>query len=184
MNFTADTPTTTMTIYGLTFSIPQPFKEGDPLKANEAEAMNQLLIENCRNNFNSTIVDLVKERGLQVNNSPEDAANLDEEDKQKLQADFTQYVGLYEFGVRKGGQRFADPVVREAREIGKSKIRPALLKAGVKAGDIDTNVMNTHLDKYWPVHGEKWMAQARQIIALREAAAAESLEISPDEVAA
>jgi hypothetical protein len=146
--------------------------------------MNQLLIENCRNNFNSTIYDLVKERGLQVNNEPADSANLPEEDKQKLQADFTQYVAEYEFGQRKGGQRFADPVVREARDIGKSKIRPALLKAGVKAGDITSEVMNTHLDKYWPVHGEKWMAQARQIIALREAAAAESLEITPAEVAA
>lgn len=177
MQFTAETPTTTTTVYGLTFSIPQPFVEGQPLKANEADSMNQLLIENCRNNFASTISDLISERGLKVNDSPEDARNLSDEDKQKLQADFTQYVTEYEFGVRKGGQRFADPVIREARELAKSKIRPALLKAGVKAGDITSEVMNAQIDKYWAQHGEKWMAQARQIIALREAAASESLEV-------
>ena len=151
-----------------------------PLKANEADSMNQLLIENCRNNFNSTVKELVEERGLAVNNSAEDASKLPEEDKQKLQADFTQYVALYEFGERKGGQRFADPVVREARELGKSKIRPALIKAGVKATEITADVMNSQLEKYWPLHGEKWMVQARQIIALREQAAADSLEITGD----
>lgn len=178
MQFTAETPTTTCTVSGMTFSIPQPFKEGDILKANEADSMNQLLIENCRNNFATTVTELVTERSV----SGPDA--LPEEDKQKLQADFTQYVSEYEFGVRKGGQRFADPIIREAREIGKSKIRPALIKAGVKASDITADVMNAQLDKYWPIHGEKWMTQARQIIALREQAAAESLEITGDVVAA
>jgi hypothetical protein len=177
MLFDSNTPTTNCTVQGLTFIIAQPFVENQPLKANEADSMNQLLIENCRNNFASTVDEMVKERNVT------DASMLSEDDKAKLQQDFTQYVAEYEFGVRRGGQRIADPVVREAREIGKSKIRPALIKAGVKAADITAEVMNAQLDKYWPQHGEKWMAQARQIIALRTAAAEESLEVDASGIA-
>jgi len=176
MQFDSETPTTNCTVQGLTFIIPQPFKEGHVLLPFEADAMNQLLIENSRNNFASTVAALVEKQGVT------DSSFLSDEDKAQLQSEFTEYVREYKFGERKGGQRFADPVVREAREIGKSKIRPALIKAGVKAGDITAEVMNAQLDKYWPMHGEKWMAQARQIIALREQAAEDSLELDASEV--
>jgi hypothetical protein len=174
MQFTSETPTTSCTVQGLTFIIPQPFTEAYPLKPFEADAMNQLLIENCRNNFASTVQDMLDEKGVT------DASLLNDEDKQKLQSEFTAYVTEYEFGLRRGGQRITDPVEREAREIAKSKIKPALLKNGVKATDITAEVMNAQITKYWPQHGEKWLAQARAIIALREQAAAESLEITGD----
>lgn len=109
-----------ITIAGKVFSAPLRYEEGHELSAGEASALNQTYHENLRNNFAKRVKDAI-EKG---------SYNQDE-----LQTEFDVYAHDYQFGVRTGGGGGAprDPVMAEAINIAKGKIREALKKKGQKA---------------------------------------------------
>src|SRR5215207_2984116 len=107
MQIPENSPTTSVTIAGNQFIIPAPFTEGYALNTNEAQALNQLLRENVRNN-------LAPREGL-------------------TQEAVDEYVATYEFGTRRGGgagRESLTPVQKRARAIAKDKITAALAARG------------------------------------------------------
>lgn len=124
-----DTPARdSITIQGETFTVPQPYAEGHVLKANEAGALNQVFAENLRNNFASKV---------------KAAKEANTFDLETLQSELDSYAEEYEFGVRTGGGRTGDPVMAEAMEIMRDKVRKAIKKSGgnlkdFKPADIST----------------------------------------------
>lgn len=117
---TSETPRTTITIAGESFSVPQPYAEGHVLNANEASALNQTYAENVRNNQASK----VKEH--------KEAGTFDAE---VFQGSIDDYCDGYEFGVRTGGGRSGDPVRQEAMNIMRDQVRQAIVKQGKKLAD-------------------------------------------------
>lgn len=115
MDIPKNAPRSEITVQGVPLSVPAPFQEGHKVTANEAQALNQLLSENVRNNFANT-VKKAKEAG--------------DADPQKLQPQLDEYVQGYEFGARGGGGQRLDPVEREARGIASEAVRTALRGKG------------------------------------------------------
>lgn len=160
MQFDSNTPRRKVTIQETSFEVPTPFTEGYTLSENEASALNQLLIENVRNNF---------------------AAKIKKAEEAKTaiptQAELDAYVEGYEFGERSGGGRTSDPVEREAMEIAREKVRQALQKKGHKIADVKaatiTQLAQDALEKYPSIR-----EQAKAVVAARQAAGAEELDIA------
>lgn len=109
-----------ITIQGHTFVVPTPFTEGHKCSKAEAEALNQLLKENLRNNFASKLRKAKEDHGEAI---PEDKLIM-------LKSSFQKYADDYTFQGRKVGVP-RDPVTAEATKIAKDKVREALAKRGV-----------------------------------------------------
>lgn len=137
MQFDRKTERKAITIQGLSLNAIAPFKEGHVVTANEAAVLNQTLAENLRNNFASTVSDLVEAAGG-------DHSKVDVNDLQKA---FDQYIKNYEFGVRKGGGFTGDPVAKEARSIAKETAKALLKKKGHKLADVPAEQMDALIEK-------------------------------------
>lgn len=149
-----------ITIAGEVFSAPVRYEEGHELTAGEASALNQTFHENLRNNFAKKVKD-AKESG---------SFDLD-----ALQAEFDKYAEEYQFGVRTGGGGAPrDPVMAEAMNIAKQKVRTALKLKGVKVSDVQasaiTEAAKAVLSKYPEI-----IELAKQRVAEAQAAAADDL---------
>lgn len=158
-----DTPQSNITIQGLLFSAPAPYAAGHTITEGEAHALNQVLAENLRNNFASTVkkaVEASKEEG----GAPVDKAELD--------AAFAEYVGKYEFGVRQAGTSSVavDPVEREALKLAKAVVRNAIKAAGRKVSDYAAEDITTLAGKILEKKPEIYDT-ARENIARSQAAA-------------
>ncbi len=125
MEFSADTPKAEVTIQDNAFKIPQPFLEGHKCTGNEAAALNQILVENTRNNF-------AKRVKTAVENGTMDAG--------AMQKELDAYLTSYEFGIRRGGGP-SDPVGKEANSLAKQIIQNALRKKGFKLADVTSDRM-------------------------------------------
>lgn len=162
MKLNADTPTTPLTIQGMSFDAPQPYKAGAyELSEGEASALNQTLAENLRNNF-AVKIQAKKDEYRETNKLPEDAevAN-DQLDKEELDGLFATYAADYEFGIRRGGGRGrapADPVEREAYNIALSRLKDKLKSSGIAVSSVPTEQMDefvkTLLTKYPEIREE------------------------------
>lgn len=166
MQIAANSPKASVTIQGLTFDLPSPFAEGHPLKANEADVLNQTFHENVRNNFAS-----------KVNSAKETAEKAGSAvDVASLQAQLVTYLVEYEFGARRGGGRTADPVEREAIDIATTAVRDALKKKGIVLKTVSAEQMdkfvNDALTKY-PAIRQKAAAAVKA-----RAQATQSLDLS------
>ena len=138
-------PTTQITVQGLTFEAPQPYKAGvRELTEGEASALNQTLAENLRNNFAPHVKKAVEEF-RKANGLAEDAdIGVDQLDHDSLSEAFDKYADEYEFGIRRvgGGVRApANPVEREAVRIATGKVREALKKKGLKLDSVSKEKM-------------------------------------------
>lgn len=112
MQFTDQTPRVEFTCQGSTFTIPQPYVPGPrELTEGEASTLNQIFVENVRNNF----------AGKQKARAEKNEALLG-------QSDLDAYMAEYEFGVRKAGSGEArlTPVEREARRIARDRVTARL----------------------------------------------------------
>lgn len=117
MNITEETPRVEIVIQGATFSVPTPYAEGHTLTANEANALNQVLTENLRNNFANKV-----KAALETVDGAVDNLNMDE-----LQAALDAYSKDYEFGVRKIGARSGTTALeKEAMSIARRIIKKKL----------------------------------------------------------
>jgi len=137
--------TTQITVQGLTFDAPQPYKSGPvTLTEGEASALNQTLAENLRNNFAPQVKKAIEEY-KKANSVAEDVeVGVDQLDHEALIEAFDKYADEYEFGIRRagGGTRTpADPIGREAHRIASTKVREALKKKGLKLDSVSKEKM-------------------------------------------
>lgn len=123
MQFSPDTPVVEITIQGVKFNVPQPYRGGKPLSKNEAVALNQALVDNVRQNF---------------------AARMKYAKKKEQpipgQDEFNAYLSEYEFGVkpaRRGTKAPVDPVQKEAERLAWEMLKPAIAAAGHEVKGID-----------------------------------------------
>lgn len=156
MKYNEETPRHEVTIQGVTVKVPAPYTKGHKLNENEAGALNQVLAENVRNNLASKFKESKDENGNLTATVAE------------LQAMVDEYVEGYEFGVRTGGGRTADPVEREARAITESKVKAAYeAKTGNKWTDVEAaqrrEMVSQALEKHPQIR-----EQARAIVAARQ----------------
>lgn len=162
MQFNDETPRSEQTIQGSIFSIPTPFVAGHVCTENEAGALNQLLIENTRNNFAAKI-----KKAAEAGKPAPGQSELD------------AYLEGYEFGERSGGGgRISDPVAKEAMEIARNKVKEALAKKGHKVSDIPAKKITELAQGVLAKYKEEIMQTARTIVASRQDIGAEELEIN------
>lgn len=122
------------TVAGMTLLMPQPFAEGYALLANEANAMNQLLTENLRNNIAGKMKAAEKEGKAWS--------------ETEAQAQLDTYAATYQFGARVGGIRSVDPVLRIMEQLAEGKVRELLKTKGIKLNTVDSDKMNSLIDQY------------------------------------
>lgn len=140
------------TIQGKQFTIPKRYAAGHTLGENEAAALNQLLVENVRNNFAQKI-----------------KAAQDAKEPEPGQTELDAYVAGYTFGVRSVGVRTTDPVLREAQNLAEAAIKKALLEKGV----VLKTVSDEKMDALIAAAIEKqpsFMEQAKVIVGARQSA--------------
>lgn len=148
VEFSNETARKQIVIKKVEYSIAQPFAEGHVCTANEANALNQLLVENCRNNFSSRIKD----------DAPAPA-----------QEDFDNYVAAYQFGVRSVST--SDPIEKEMRKIVENKLKAMLERAGKSKSSLTAeeykNAVDAALEKnrevLYPIAKEIVMRQTADI---------------------
>lgn len=142
MQFNTDTPMSEVTIQDNSFKVPQPFHEGHVCSGNESAALNQILIENTRNNF-------AKRVKVAIENGTFNGESMQDE--------LDKYLAGYEFGLRRGSGP-TDPVGKEANALAKDLVKTALRKKGFKMADVSTEQMNKlvaeTLEKYPAVRKE------------------------------
>src|SRR6516225_12371765 len=97
----------TITIGGTQFAIPMPYAAGHVCSEGEANALNQTLAENCRNNLSGKA-----------------------KDGKLSQTDVDAYVASYQFGAK--GGFVSNPVESMALQIARRKVKAK----GMKASDI------------------------------------------------
>lgn len=152
-----------ITVQGLEFEADAPYKEGDVLNANEADAINQTFLENLRNNFAGHVkaarTAVAETNGFFEETDGKKTYDLDKVtndmlDLDALQASFIEYADKYEFGARRaGGTRTpADPVEREAVRVAKEKVKDLLRAKDIKVSEVPKEQMDKlvgqALDKY------------------------------------
>jgi len=126
MEFNAETVVSEVTIQDNKFVVPQPFAAGHTCTENESAALNQILVENTRNNF-------AKRVKTAVENGTFNLADM--------QTELDKYLAGYEFGVRRGGGP-TDPIGKEATSLAKELIKNALRKKGFKLADLSSKRLN------------------------------------------
>lgn len=107
VDFTEETSRKNIIIKKVEYTIAQPFAEGHVCTANEANALNQLLSENVRNNF---------------------APKVEKSEVAPTQEDLDNYVAGYQFGVRSVSS--SDPVEKVMRQLVERKLIEALKARG------------------------------------------------------
>lgn len=121
---TNKTPRIDFLVQDLLLSVPEPFKLGDVLETEgEVSSVNQTYRENIRNNC-AKAIKAIKE-------AEKDPAKALE----AAQAAIDKYCSEYQFGVRTGGGRSADPVMTVALGIAKKLVRDKWRKQGKKTSD-------------------------------------------------
>ena len=146
-----------ITIAGKTFNAPLRYEEGHELSAGEAAALNQTYHENLRNNFAKKV---------------KDASESGAFDQDAVQQEFYAYAEEYQFGVRTGGGSAPrDPVIKEALDILRDKLRAALKKKGKKA---DASVITMRAKELLPSRPDI-MELAKKRVAEAQALASDDL---------
>lgn len=141
--YNSETARKDITVKNKIYSIPTPFAEGHVCTQNEANALNQLLAENVRNNIAGKL-----KNGSEVS-----------------QEDFDAYVASYDFGVRAVSTK--DPVEKIMRELVEAKINQQLASKGLSKKSMETEKYNEAVEKAIEANREVLQARAREILALR-----------------
>ncbi len=161
MEFNAETVISEVTIQDNKFAVPQPFSKGHICTENESAALNQILVENTRNNF-----------AKRVKTATENGTF----NQAEMQTELDKYLASYEFGVRRGGGP-TDPIGKEATSLAKELIKNSLRKKGFKLSDLTSKKLNEMaaeaLEKYPNIRKE---AESR--VKRREKLGDDEMEIS------
>lgn len=147
VNFTEETKRKSITIAKEEYTIAQPFAEGHVCSQNEANALNQLLAENCRNNFAEKV-----KKGVAEGAKP-------------AQEEFDAYVAGYEFGIRSVSS--SDPVLKEMRKIVETNLAAWLASKGLSKSKMPKEEYENTIENAIQKNYDSLYAQASQIIAMR-----------------
>lgn len=152
MNIAEGTPTSAFSVADVTVNAPMPFKGGHTCTEQEASVLNQVLIENCRNNLR----DLVKE--IKEKNPGADVTAL-------VQAEVDKYIASYEFGVRRSGPRL-DPIEAQALELAVTLVKKRAAEKGEKLSELGMPELRERARVFLddPVLGQKFRDRAKIIV--------------------
>lgn len=144
-----------LTIEGQIVTLPQPYSEGHSCTKGEADALNQTLAENVRNNL-----------AKKVKEAPDTAQTL-----------VDTYLETYQMGARIGGVSRRDPVEKEMYAIAEDLVKKALAKKGVVMKDYDKEQLKKNIEDVVGKNAAALKARAEQIVAARAAAVSEEITI-------
>lgn len=166
-------PVEQVKVQRVSVNIPQPYKEGHTLRANEADALNAHYTNSVRNSIAQDVKAKLDEMGATQSDGSVDSSKVDVKTIQKMVDDF---VAGYDFG-QGGGGRTGDPVEREAMEIARGLVQNAIKKKGAKPSDYSAKQITQEAKKVLEhaEHGPKIRKQAEQIVKQREQVADISL---------
>ena len=170
----SEAPRSTITIAGLTMTVPAPFVEGHVLRTNEAAALNQTYAENVRNNFSNSAKKAIQDAGSV------DAVSIGE-----LQDQLDEYVKSYDFGVRRGSgasRTPLDPVEREALNLAIEKVKNALRAKGYQLKEVGQRKIR-ELAEEAVEKNPQIKAQAEQILKIKSEIGQEALDLGPTDPA-
>ena len=139
-----------------TFTGPAPYAEGHVCTKAEADALNQTLAENLRNNF-----------AARLKKAADAGEHLD-------QHDFDAYAEDYSFGSRQP-RAVKDPVATEERKLAKSAVVAKLKLKGVKAKDVPEDTLEGYINM--AVATGKFRAEAERLVAAERDAKGIELDI-------
>lgn len=146
VDFTNETARKPITIKKVEYSIPAPFAEGHVCTQNEANALNQLLAENCRNNFSTRI-------------KPD--ADI------PTQEEFDAYVAGYQFGVRSVAT--SDPVEKVMRQMVEAKFDAMLKARGSSKSALSKEEYKNAIDAAVEKNRDVLYAKAKEIVMMQSA---------------
>jgi hypothetical protein len=119
------------------FLVPQPYSEGQSINLAEATVLNQVLVENCRNNYRAKVKAAIA--------GEEGAGSLDE-----VVAAFNEMAAAYKFTLATASAtRKYEPWEREARSMAKTAIKGALAEAENAAAAAEFNALDDDGKKDW-----------------------------------
>ena len=153
-----------ITIQGLTFSVATPYVAGHVVSEAEAKALNQVRLENIRNNMASTVRD-----------AKGDTEEVAPEIYEALKAAVAEYDSKYEFTMASvgGGKRSSDPVETEARRLAKSAIAAKLSADGRTLKSIDPEKLAAAIAKL--ADDPNIVKEAKRIVKNRAESAASAM---------
>jgi hypothetical protein len=156
----------TIKVQGIMLEAYSPYVEGHVCLPNEANALNQTLQENLRNNFAPT----VKKAVITAYGEKGTSEQLTDEQRATLQEKFESYCEAYEFGER--GTRESDPVKSRAIQFAIEAVKAALKKNGIKLADVGPEKIRARAEDAVEKN-PAFMQKAEKVIAAEREAAAE-----------
>lgn len=146
VDFTEETSRKNIIIKKVEYTIAQPFAEGHVCTANEANALNQLLSENVRNNF---------------------APKVEKSKVAPTQEDLDNYVASYQFGVRSVSS--SDPVEKVMRQLVERKLIEALKARGKNKSSLSSEEFKNAIDAAVEKNRDVLYAKAKKIVMMQTA---------------
>lgn len=146
VDFTEETSRKNIIIKKVEYTIAQPFAEGHVCTANEANALNQLLSENVRNNF---------------------APKVEKSEVAPTQEDLDSYVAGYQFGVRSVNS--SDPVEKVMRQLVERKLIEALKARGKNKSSLSSEEFKNAIDAAVEKNRDVLYAKAKEIVMMQTA---------------
>lgn len=158
-----------ITVQDHVVDVPQPFVEGHQCTDADASTLNQTYAENVRNNTAKKISEFEEKAKAEGKSEAEIASGVQEI--------VDEYVMQYDFGVRQGGFRTADPVEREALEMAKKVVEKKLKDNGHKLKDVGAAKIKELAQQLVDKHPQ-FRERAEQVVAARQEVAVEIEGIS------
>lgn len=124
MDFNDQTPMTEFGVHERNFKCPQPFEDKHVCNENEAKVLNQILVENVRNNVRAPLAKLI-EKG---------------EDDAALAKFVDEYIQKYDFHVTRSGSS-RTPLERAMLEIALPIVKNAYQARGEKLSEVGHSVL-------------------------------------------
>lgn len=168
------------TIQGHEFNFGEPrYAEGHSINANEANALNQVMLENIRNNTASRIKRAAEEQKVKPEEVNLDTTMVpgDEEGSTiSLRQSIELYAARYEFGIR--AVRSAapvDPVEREALKIAKETVRKALAAQNIKVKNLPEGKYEELVETY--AQRDEIVKEAKRRLKTAESLGTEAMDL-------
>lgn len=154
------------------------YAEGHAVNANEANALNQVRLENIRNNTAAKIKKAAAEANVEPGAVDLDKTTVADGDETiSLREAIKRYADAYEFGVRAVARAEPiDPIDREAEKIAKEAVRSVLTAKKVKVKDLPEGAFDSAVEAY--ASRDEVRAEAKRRVNQRAKIGAGELDLS------
>ena len=146
--------TKTIVVQGVQVDVSTPYQPGHALTEAEAKALNQLRLENIRNNVAPKVKELKDGR---------EATELSQEELNKVTQIVQERDANYEFtmGGGGGGGRTADPLEKELRSLAREIVSGKIREKGYKIKDVPKEKVESLMEQVMGNEDVQKMAQKR-----------------------